>query len=260
MSTLERRQSILSLLQTDGRVEVPALAAQFAVSTVTIRTDLNYLDKKGLLVRSHGGAVASERITKALSQELSIGEKKQQNHAIKEAIGERAAQFVEHGDNLIIDSGTTTLEVAKALFAKENLVVMTNGLNIASELAKHPSSEVMVTGGQLRKKSLSFYGRQAEASLSSYRFNKLFLGVDGFDVATGITTHFEPEAHLNRVMCQANVEIIAVADSSKFSKQGLHIICDVADIDVLITDSKLSQAHQQALIDAGIRLELVEAD
>ena len=253
MSTIERRQSILSLLQEHGRVDVPQLAERFAVSAVTIRTDLNYLDGKGLLVRSHGGAIASNRLT----QELSIGEKKQQNHFIKEAIGARAAEFVNDGDSLILDSGTTTLEVAKALGTKQNLVVMTNGLNIAAELAQHSSSEVMVTGGKLRKKSLSFYGRQAEASLSSYRFNKLFLGVDGFDLSSGITTHFEPEAHLNRVMCQTNAEVIAVADSSKFDKQGLHIICDFSQVDVLITDDQLPDVYRQKLLDLGVRLELV---
>lgn len=254
MSTLERRQSILGLLQTQGRVDVPDLAKQFAVSTVTIRTDLNYLDGKGLLVRSHGGAIASSR----LAQELSIGEKNQQNHYIKQAIGKRAAELVNDGDNIILDSGSTTLEVAKALHDTQNLVVMTNGLNIAAELAQHPSSEVMVTGGTLRKKSLSFYGRQAEVSLASYRFNKLFLGVDGFDLTSGVTTHFEHEAHLNRVMCQSNAEIIAVADSSKFDKQGLHIICGFNQLDVLITDDKLPDSYRAKLEQSGVRVEIVQ--
>ncbi|KKL51276.1 hypothetical protein LCGC14_2297100, partial [marine sediment metagenome] len=172
LNTIERRHEIVQLVFKQERVQVPELAQLFGVSTVTIRNDLNELDEKGLLVRSRGGAVASNRLT----QELSLKEKHDANRGIKERLGKFAASLIKDGESIILDSGTTTEEVAKNLTNHHGVVVMTNGLNVAHSLLNASSVEVLMTGGTLRKKSLSFYGRQAEQHLQQYHFDKLILG------------------------------------------------------------------------------------
>ncbi|GAA0361066.1 transcriptional repressor AgaR [Bowmanella denitrificans] len=253
-NSIERQQEILRQTQAQGKVSVKALAEQFKVSEVTIRNDLSVLDRKKLLVRSRGGAMVNSQ----LGRELSLKEKSGQNSALKQELGALAAQLVGEGERILLDSGTTTQEVAACLVDKEDLVVMTNGLNIATELARSDSVEVMLTGGTLRKKSMSFYGAIAERSLQNYNFSKLILGVDGFDLRTGIGTHFEKEAILNRLMCEMAEEIVVVTDSSKFERRAFHAICAIAQIHTLVTDSGIPQNYVDELDKLGIKLHLVD--
>ena len=134
---------------------------------------------------------------------------------------------------------------------------MTNGLNIAWALAVVDGIDVMVTGGHLRKKSMSFYGPRAEDSLRFLHFDVLVLGADGIDPKVGVTTHFEQEAKLNRMMCEAAGEIILVADSSKFGQVCSHVICKLADIDVLVTDDGLPGELSETLRHEGVKLRVV---
>lgn len=253
-NTIERRHDIVQATIDAGRVQVPDLAEKYGVSTVTIRGDLNYLHQKGLLVRTRGGAVASNRV----SQELSVREKVTEHLEIKRRIAATAAREVREQDTIILDSGTTTAEIASELHHLRRLVVMTNGLNVAQKLVDAEGVEVLMTGGTLRKKSLSFYGRAAEDALQCYHFDKVFLGVDGIDFQGGITTHFEYEANLNRLMCKVARQVIAVTDSSKFKRSGVHKICDFSDIDTLITDRGIPEAFHEALTEAGVRVVIVD--
>ena len=234
LNLIERRGEIVQLTESNERVDVESLARRFGVSTVTIRNDLKALSAKGLVVRSRGGAVASTRLTR----ELSVQEKYKESLSIKRRLGRAAAELIgAEVRDLLIDSGTTTEEVALALVGRANLSVMTNGLNIASALAAVEGIEVRMTGGMLRKKSMSFFGSHAEESLRLRHFQKLILGTDGIDSRAGVTTHFEHEASLNRMMCKVAQQIILVADSSKFGRCGSHIICGLDEIDVLVTDA-----------------------
>ena len=126
------------------------------------------------------------------------------------------------------------------------------------ELANTTGVEVLMTGGVLRKSALSFSGSQAENSLRNYRFDKVFLGVDGFDLRVGITTHNEQEASLNRLMCDISETIIAVADSTKFSKRSCHMIREFGDIDILVTDSGIPEEYVQELKDHKIEVIIVD--
>lgn len=254
MNTIERRHDIIQTAVDSGRVLVPQLAEKYGVSAVTIRSDLNYLHQRGLLVRTHGGAVATNRVT----QELSVQEKVTEQLEIKRRLAAAAAREVHEQDTIILDSGTTTAEIAKQLRDLRRLVVMTNGLNVAQQLVDADGVEVLMTGGTLRKKSLSFYGRTAEEALQCYHFDKVFLGVDGIDFQGGITTHFEYEANLNRLMCKVARQVIAVTDSSKFNRSGVHKICDFTDIDILITDSGIPEAFHQAISEAGVEVVIVD--
>lgn len=256
LNTIERRHAIVNKVNDSGRVDVAELAKEFDVSTVTIRTDLNDLDKKRFLVRSRGGAIAISKITK----ELSVKEKHCENLLIKEKLAKAASLLIKDNDNIILDSGTTTEEVAKSFHEHKNLMVMTNGLNIATELAHFEDTEVLMTGGTLRHKSLSFYGRQAESSLSNLRFDKVILGVDGIEISSGITTHFEHEATLNRLMCEVSKEVIAVTDSSKFGRTGFHIITPLNSITTIVTDSNIPAEYKDYFEANNIKLIIVDVD
>ncbi|ALS98684.1 transcriptional repressor AgaR [Lacimicrobium alkaliphilum] len=255
-NSIERQQEILRRTQAEGKVTVKGLAKAFGVSEVTIRNDLSVLDRKKLLVRSRGGAM----INSQLGRELSLKEKRHQHSALKQQLGRAAAALVQEGERIILDSGTTTQEVAVCLSDRKDLIVMTNGLNIASELAQSEHVEVMSTGGSLRKKSMSFYGTIAERSLQNYNFSKLILGVDGFDLKTGIGTHFEKEAILNRLMCQMAEEIVVVTDSSKFARRAFHVICAIENIHTLVTDDGIPQSYVDELTKLGIELHIIERE
>jgi DeoR family transcriptional regulator of aga operon len=254
LNTIERQQEIVRLTQQLGKVAVRELADRFAVSEVTIRSDLAVLDQKKLLVRSRGGAL----INSELSRELSLKEKRHCYSALKQQLGAAAAGLIRDGDRVILDSGTTTQQVAAHLADHKDLIVMTNGLNIAVELAQKEEVEVMLTGGLLRKKSMSFYGNVAEKSLRDYNFNKLILGVDGFDLKAGLTTHFEKEASLNRLMCDIANEIIVVTDSSKFDQRAFHVICGSANIHSLVTDSGIPEQYAEHLTKQGVHLHIID--
>lgn len=242
------------MTQENGQVEVESLAIEFDVSTVTIRNDLNTLDKNGLVVRTRGGAVASTHLTR----ELSLKDRYSEHSLGKRAIGEAVAKLVNNGDSVVMDSGSTIEEVAKALKNHKNLLVATNGLNTSLVLAEMDAGEVIVTGGTLRKKTFSFYGRHAEEVLRQLRVDKLILGADGIDLEAGITTFFEPEASINRIMCEIASEIIAVVDSSKFDRRGFHMICGLDKISTLVTDNDVPEDFRVKLKELEIDLIIVD--
>lgn len=250
MNTVERRKNILECAFRDKSVLVDRLAESFGVSTVTIRSDLKFLDERNLLVRTHGGAV----INNVLSRELSIDEKSRKQNPTKKKIALKVSNLIAEGDAIILDSGTTTAEVALLLRKFKNLTVMTNGLNVAQNLMGSVGLEIHMTGGKLRQKTLSFYGAMAEQQMNLYRFNKVILGVDGFNINLGVTTHFDQEASLNRVMCENADQVIVATDSSKFEHSGLYKIVDTEDIDLLVTDAGISDKIAQKIEQSGIEL------
>ena len=252
--TLDRREKIIRLVSEQGKAGVEELSTRFSVSAVTIRNDLNYLNKKGFLIRSRGGAIACKYNT----TELPLEEKHTKNLSIKQKISQAAVSLISNGDTVILDSGTTTQEIARRLDSHENLIVMTNGLNVANELSRHKKIEMMMTGGHYRQKSMSFYGAQAEESLKQLRFDKVFLGVDGYDIEAGITTHFDPEARLNRLMCQCSRETIIVTDSSKFEKRGFQIILPFDQAGTLITDKGIPKRYLDELMRKGVNVIIAD--
>lgn len=253
-NTGRRRERIMQLLMGQGRVQVTELALRLGVSTVTIRGDLNAFEALGLVERSYGGASLKRRPP----QEHSMRQKEGLNATLKERIGGRAAKMVASGDNIIIDSGTTTMALAHHLRAQRKLTVMTNGLNIAWALADADGVELMLTGGLLRKTSLSVLGSQAEACLGGYNFDKLFLGADGCDLQFGLTTHHEAEARLNQMMVERAKKVIVLCDSSKFGRVSLHRIMPLERVHTLITDTGISDEYRDGLLRMGIELITVE--
>lgn len=254
INTRKRREQIIEQLCSQGAVRVEALSALFNVSTVTIRNDLRFLEKSGCAIRGYGGA----RLNKQFVFDRPLEDKGRINRDVKTAIACAAAALVNDGDTVILDSGSTTSLMTGPLQEKRGLVVMTNALNIAYELAGKDHIELMVIGGSVHGQSWSLSGPVAEQHIRQYRFDKLFLGVDGLDLASGITTPHQGEAQLNRAMCDVSREIIAVADASKFGSTSFCMIRKVGQIHRLITDSGISDHYLCALRDLGV--EVIIAD
>jgi DeoR family transcriptional regulator, aga operon transcriptional repressor len=251
-STVDRRMKILKKLSINDQVFVNELSKEFGVSEVTIRNDLEQLESKNLLIRARGGAMST---TQVVSQDLQLGEKHKLNLTEKVKIGKAAAKLIKESDTLIMDSGTTTLEVIKNIDPSlSNVTVITNALNIANQLVSMPNVNLIIPGGALRKNSLSLIGPLAEKSFRNFFVDKVFLGVDGFDTMNGISTPNIEEAFLNQIMIEVAREVIVVADSSKFLRKSLAFICKLDRIDTVITDSGISDEDKKRLEDAGIKV------
>jgi DeoR family transcriptional regulator, aga operon transcriptional repressor len=249
----ERQREILEILKREGRVVVVDLAQKFRTSQVTIRKDLEILDAKGRIHRTHGGALP---ILEGALEDPSLREKERLHRKEKLQIAAAAARMVSEGQVVILDSGTTTTAIAHELRSFQTLTVITNAVNIAAELSGS-SVDVILTGGNLRQNSFSMVGPIAEETLRRLHADILFLGVDGFDVQYGVSTPNLLEATVNRVMMDAAKIAVAVCDSSKFGKRSLSLIAPLGAIQYVITDRGISKADLNALKKANIEVTVV---
>lgn len=253
VSTVSRRAIILEKLDKNGQVDVPSLSQELKVSEVTIRNDLIRLEQKNMLIRARGGAIKVDRV----GIDFNLSDKNKQHLEEKKRIGKAAAALVEDGDTIILDSGTTTMEIARNLINVSNLTVITNALNIANQMADHQKANVIIPGGFLRKNSLSLVGGAAEENFKNYFCDKLFLAVDGFNTTHGMSTPNVEEAHLNRVMIEIAKQVVVVADSSKFHKRSFAFIAPVTEVDVVVTDAGIPVEDRKKLENAGVKVIIV---
>jgi len=249
----ERRRAILEILNREGRVLVADLAEQFRTSQVTIRKDLDILHRHGRIHRTHGGALPARE---SVLEDPTLREKEKLRHRDKLHIATAAARMVKEGQVVILDSGTTTTAIARALRKFENLTIITNAVNIVAELSGS-SLEVILTGGTLRKNSFSLVGPIAEESLRRLNADILFLGVDGFDVHHGLSTPNLLEAKVNRAMMDVAGVVVVVCDSSKFGRRSLSSIAPLSAVHHVITDRGIRKPDLAALKKAGIQVALV---
>ena len=253
ISSGKRRAKILEKLEEEGHVTTHSLSNNFMVSEVTIRNDLFLFEKKGLLHRTRGGALRDQRVN--IDHDLS---EKSRKHLIqKQRIAKKARELINDGDTIILDSGTTTQEIAKRFADVSDLTVITNGLNVAAEIARNNNIRLIMPGGILRENSLSQVGSLAESSIQQFNCDKLFLGVDGIDSSYGISTPNFEEAHLNSIMIKIAQELIVVTDSSKFLKKCFAFIAPVSLISTLITDKNIPESEYSQLKKLGVRMIIV---
>lgn len=248
----ERRRDIIAVLESEGRVTVDELAKRYGVSSVTIRSDLDALALSDSLSRSHGGAL--KRVDPKVDYPITY--KQTLNHPEKSRIGAAAAGLIQPNQTVILDSGTTTACIARSLKAGpvRPVTVITSALNIAMELAGVPGILVIMLGGILRPMSHSLVGPQAEQNLATLRADQLFLGVDGLDPDTGITTPDILEANLNAHMIAVSREVTVVADSTKLGKHSLSVIAGIGAVHRLITDTSASDRALRVLESAGVQV------
>ncbi|MBN8650478.1 MAG: DeoR/GlpR transcriptional regulator [Cytophagales bacterium] len=253
-STVSRRKEILQMLSEKGEVFVEQLSENFKVSEVTIRNDLDQLEKKSMLIRARGGALKMET---GVGIDQRLADKNRINFPEKSKIGRKAAELVGESETIIIDSGSTTAEMVRNLPELQDLTVITNAMNIANQLVSRPNINVIIPGGYLRKNSISLVGPLAEKSLRNFNVDKAFLGVDGFDPRKGVYTPNVEEARLNEIMIEVSREVILLTDSSKFNKRSFAFICAVSEIDKVITDNKIKDEDRKKLEDEGVEVIIV---
>ena len=252
-----RRSAVLQQVRQDSSVNVSELSKQFGVSEVTIRKDLKILKERKLLVRVHGGAMANVRSTSDELEERNINFKLLVNAREKEAIGRAAAAHIKDGDTILLDSGTTTLQVAKNLDRFHDLTIITNSVNAMVEAMKYKRFKVILLGGTMRESSYATVGPLAESNLKLFYCDKLFLGVDSFSVEAGLSTPSVEEASTNQVMISRAREVIAVFDSSKVNRRAFAFIASADKISTIITDSHLPASVRSQLKALKVNVETV---
>lgn len=245
-----RRRGILELLKREGEAPVDELAERFGVSGMTIRRDLQDLAEEGRVLRTHGGAAPTPRI----SFEFRFLENAQQNAEAKREIASVAAALVEPGHTVILDSSTTTLAIAQRLKALERLTVVTTSLPIASELFGLDHIETVLLGGTLRKDSPDLFGAITDRNLDVLRGDVAFLGADAVDTHGGLYNAVPELGRLLGRMADAATRVYAVADHSKFDRHEFMRFADAADWAGLITDANLDAAIAKRLKKTGVNV------
>lgn len=235
MFGIERKNHLLSLLQDKKSITVQEAAETFQVAEETIRRDFRSLEAKGLIVRTHGGALLADDINMEPSLEIREGI----NIEGKNVMGSRAAELVHDRETLFLDASTSSLYVAKHLKTKNGLTVITNAERIILELAKCEDITLISTGGYVRKKSLSCVGQAAENAISSYHADKVFFSCKGFSPKLGATDSNEQESSLRKLMIQHSGEAVFLCDHTKFDRVGYIATAQLEDIDYLVSDTKL---------------------
>jgi len=246
-NTKQRRHTIMQLLQEQGEVSVDQLVQLFDISEVTIRKDLSALETNGFLLRKYGGAIL---MPKEIIDENENDELTKRKFVIAKAAAER----IRDHNRIIVDSGSTTAALIKQLNLKQGLVVMTNSLSVATELrALENEPTLLMTGGTWDTRSESFQGKVAEQVLRSYDFDQLFIGADGIDLARGSTT-FNELVGLSQVMAEVSREVVVMVESQKIGRKMPNLELTWQQIDVLITDTGLSEQDKQAILAHGVEV------
>lgn len=246
----QRRLKILELLQEEGSARVSNLSKTFDVSEPTIRQDLEKLEAEGFIVREHGGA-----FLKSVSQQVaSFALQHQENMEKKTSIGKKAAEFIQDWDSIILDSGSTTTEVAKNLDNKQHVKIVTNALNIALLLGSHAFFEVLVTGGEFKAPTLSLTGEIAANFFRQLHVDKLFLATAGISWETGLTYPGLSDLPVKKAMIDSASEVYLVADSTKIGQAAFASLGGLDLIDYFITDSGITDEDRAMFEQRGVKI------
>jgi DeoR family galactitol utilization operon repressor len=245
----EREREIVRLLAEDPNVSVGHLSDSLGVSTVTVRSDLNNLAQKGVILRTRGGATPAFHPNVIVRQNLRMEEKNR--------IAQAAADLVDDGDTVMIEAGTTTALIAKYLLGKRFVNIVTNSALILPFARINPGIHLTVVGGEFRPATESFVGPVAMAELERFHVRLAFVGTDGFSLEGGLTTHLVEGAEVVRKMAERSEEIVLVADSSKHGRIGFVHVLPVSRLSRLVTDTGLPAEAEAALEDAGIQVSRV---
>jgi DeoR/GlpR family transcriptional regulator of sugar metabolism len=248
MFGIERRSRIITLLQEKKSARVQELAVVFNVTEETIRRDLKELERGGIILRTHGGAVLADDS----KSEAALKVRESINISGKDAIGKSAAKLVRDGDTIILDASTSSLFVAKHIKDKIGLTVITNAERIVRELSDCDNITLICTGGILRHNSLSYVGKVAETALTNYHANKVFLSCKGFSPKRGLMDSNEQESDIRKEMLKCSETAVFLCDSTKFDQVGYVITAQLKDLDYFISDSSLPEEWAEAMTKSDI--------
>jgi len=244
----ERKNKILELLRKKGKVLVPDLCETFNVSPATTRNDLNELEKTGLLKRTHGGAINISRA----GFEPDYQQRGIKNLEQKEKIAKKALEYVDEGDIILLDTGTTTLQFSKMLKSKKNITIVVNDTEIARELEDSDDINVILIGGNLRRKFHCTVGPIATQILNDLNVDKAFMATNGISLEKGLTTPDLTQAEVKEIMIKISSEVILLCDSSKFGKNSFARVDTLSNIDRIITDDNIDREYAKELESLGI--------
>lgn len=251
----QRRDKILELLKEDGSAKVADLAILFKVTEVTIRQDLEKLEKEDLIIREHGGAYLKN--IEAQVREFALAHSDLQVDQ-KEKIALKCLEYISSGDTIILDSGSTVTEIAKKLRGFRNLTVLTNALNIAMLLGTEPGIEVIMTGGEFKPPTLSLTGQKAADFFKGIYVQKLFLATAGISLRAGLTYPSISDLVVKKAMIDAAETTYLVADSSKIGKSAFASLGALSLIDYIITDSGIAEQDRQIFEQNDIQIIIAE--
>jgi DeoR/GlpR family transcriptional regulator of sugar metabolism len=250
MIARERRQRVFEAIEESGIASVRDLAGRFGVSGITIIRDLQELEGEGLIRRVRGGAIS----IRGASYEPPYSARASQLGEEKRRIAQKAVSLVQDGDSLILDVGTTTLEVSRELKGKRNLTVIVSNLRAALELANQSAIQVIVVGGKLRTSELSMVGHLAEETLGGFQVDKAFIGVGGITFEHGLTEFNLDEAGVKRTMLERARRRIVVADHTKFGKVMLTAVAPLTAVDTVITGREVDEETVARLESLGVEV------
>ncbi|HUV16266.1 MAG TPA: DeoR/GlpR family DNA-binding transcription regulator [Pelolinea sp.] len=249
----ERRAILHNKLREDGYVQVTELADDLGISSATIRRDLIMLEKQGVCIRKRGGAI---RTAHGVTTEIPYEIKRRRNTDEKNRIAKAAMKFVENGDTILLDAGSTTYALALMLHHKERLTVVTHDLNIAVKLAANPAINLICTGGIARENVFTLEGSQVTDFIRTLRVDKTFIGADAIHTDGVISNVNIQEVPIKQAMINASDVVVLLTDSSKFGTTGFAKVCDITDCDHIVTDDALLKEYQDLIKRKNVDLTL----
>lgn len=251
----ERRFRIREVLSRERTVSASDLIRTLGVTAATVRRDLAALEKEGVLVRSHGGAVSRTSSTNFQPSYEALG---RSNRAEKQAIAREAERLILDGETVFLEGSTTVYELARRLLHRNRLTVITNSPPIVDELQRSQHVSVISTGGELQKDVFYLSGVWAQRALSEIRVDKAVLGISAIDPGYGISTASQAEAQIKKMILKSARVSIGVADHTKFGNQGFAYVGPITDIDILVTDSATEPKYLRPIREAGVELILAD--
>jgi len=245
----KRKKLIVDLLNNAEAVAIQDIVDRFNVSAITARRDLADLEKKGLLVRTHGGAIKPEESANGF---LFFDQKVEHNKEKKEEICRIAAKYVNDNDTIFIDCGSTIFRICKYIKNVRNLIIITNSLPVVSELITVNNIKINLVGGEVDQQRRAVYGSTAEKFISGYYADKAFIGADGVSLEYGLTSYDEKESSVTKAMAHYSGEVFLLCDSSKLEKRSYLKFAPLDIVDHLITDSEIDKKDLDNYRGSGI--------
>lgn len=250
MLALERRNLIIQRLNMEGKVIVSVLSRMFGVSEETIRRDIEKLEQEGLATKTYGGAISTSNQTKDLPYQI----RKKANVELKHKIAEMVAAMIKDGDHIMLDASSTSLFVVKQIKQLNNITLITNSLEILLELGDKTGWTILSTGGTLREGAYSLSGSSAERMIRDHHVDLAICSAKGIDMNMGITESNEKDAEMKKAIFNAANKKILAMDHSKFDNISFIKVCDIKDVDVIVTDRAPGAAWEKRIADNGVDL------
>ena len=250
MLAIERRNAILARLNTEGKVIVSDLSREFNVTEETIRRDLEKLDKEGLAKKTYGGAVMNQNI----NTDLPFNVRKRTNVELKQYIAMKIAEMIHDGDCLMLDASSTAIYVTQCIKDRKNITLITNSVEILLELADKDDWRILSTGGSLKKGALSLVGTSAERMIRGFHVDLAVCSSKGIDMNMGITDSNEKDSEIKQAIFAAADRKILAIDSTKFDKISFVRVCDIGDVDAVVTDTMPSDRWVEYLKEKNVAI------